>query len=215
MAAIAAVVLVLSLFLPWYRRSFVPSGRSEFVAESLSAFGVFTFVEAAVLLVAAGVLYLIWARTEGKGFHLPGGDGVVISVAGGWAVLLLIWRVFDRPGDEAPSTTVGIQWGFIVALAAAAALVAAGARVRAAHRPEPPNPAEDLGWESAAPRPRRRAARPRAARRHRGHRGAPRAPGLGRRAAHGPGRAPPPRPGRRPAAARPPLLRRRDRSCSA
>jgi hypothetical protein len=157
MAAIAAVVLVLSMALPWYRKSFVPQGRSAFVSESLSAFAVFTFVEAAILLVAAGVLFLIWARSEGKGFHLPGGDGLVISVAGGWAVLLLIWRVFDRPGDEAPSTTVGIQWGFIVALAAAAALVAAGARVRAAHRPEPPNPAEDLDWESAAPRPRRRA----------------------------------------------------------
>ena len=157
MAAIAAIVLVLSMALPWYRKSFVPQGRSAFVSESLSAFAVFTFVEAAILLVAAGVLFLIWARSEGKGFHLPGGDGLVISVAGGWAVLLLIWRVFDRPGDEAPSTTVGIQWGFIVALAAAAALVAAGARVRAAHRPEPPNPAEDLDWESAAPRPRRRA----------------------------------------------------------
>lgn len=157
MAAIAAIVLVLSMALPWYRKSFVPQGRSAFVSESLSAFGVFTFVEAAILLVAAGVLFLIWARSEGKGFHLPGGDGLVISVAGGWAVLLLVWRVFDRPGDEAPSTTVGIQWGFIVALAAAAALVAAGARVRAAHRPEPPNPAEDLDWESAAPRPRRRA----------------------------------------------------------
>ena len=157
MAAIAAIVLVLSMALPWYRKSFVPQGRSAFVSESLSAFGVFTFVEAAILLVAAGVLFLIWARSEGKGFHLPGGDGLVISVAGGWAVLLLVWRVFDRPGDEAPSTTVGIQWGFIVALGAAAALVVAGARVRAAHRPEPPNPAEDLDWEPAAPRPRRRA----------------------------------------------------------
>jgi hypothetical protein len=157
MAAVAAIVLVLSMALPWYRKSFVPRGRSEFVSESLSAFAVFTFVEAAVLLVAAGVLFLIWARSEGKGFHLPGGDGLVISLAGGWAVVLLIWRVFDRPGDDAPSTTVGIQWGFIVALAAAAALVAAGARVRAAHRPEPPNPAEDLDWEPAAPRPRRRA----------------------------------------------------------
>jgi hypothetical protein len=157
MAAIAAAVLVLSMLLPWYRKSFVPRGRSEFVQESLNAFAVFTFVEAAILLVAAGVLFLIWARMEGKAFHLPGGDGVVISLAGGWAALLLVWRVFDRPGDEAPSTTVGIQWGFIVALAAAAALMVAGARVRAAHRPEPPNPAEDLDWEAAAPRPRRRA----------------------------------------------------------
>jgi hypothetical protein len=156
-AAVAAVVLVLSMGLPWYQRSYVPPGKSEFVEQSLNAFGVFTFVEAAILLVAAGVLFLLWARMEGKAFHLPGGDGLVIMLAGGWAALLLIWRVFDRPGDEAPSTQVGIQWGFIVALAAAAALVVAGARVRAAHRPEPPNPAEDLDWEAAAPRPRRRA----------------------------------------------------------
>ena len=158
MAAIAAIVLVLSMALPWYQRTVDPGSRTELVSKSLSAFAVFTFVEAAVLLVAGGVLFLIWARMEGKGFHLPGGDGLVISIAGGWAVVLLIWRVFDRPGDDAPGVVVGVQWGFIVALAAAAALVAAGARVRAAHRPEPPNPAEeDLDWESAAPRPRRRA----------------------------------------------------------
>ena len=157
MAAVAALVLVLSMGLPWYQKSFIPAGKSEFVNDSLNAFGVFTFVEAAILLVAGGVLVLLWARSEGKAFHLPGGDGLVISLAGGWAALLLIWRVFDRPADDGPSTEVGIQWGFIVALAAAAALVVAGARVRAAHRPEPPNPAEDLDWEAAAPRPRRRA----------------------------------------------------------
>ena len=158
MAAIAAVVLVLSMALPWYQRTVDPGSGSGLASKSLSAFGVFTFVEAAILLVAAGVLFLIWARMEGKGFHLPGGDGLVISVAGGWALVLLIWRVFDRPGDEQQGVVVGVQWGFIVALAAAAALVVAGARVRAAHRPEPPNPAaEDLDWESAAPPPRRRA----------------------------------------------------------
>ena len=147
MAAIAAIVLVLSMALPWYQRTVDPGSSTELSSKSLSAFAVFTFVEAAVLLVAGGVLFLIWARMEGKGFHLPGGDGLVISVAGGWAVLLLIWRVFDRPGDEAPGVVVGVQWGFIVALGAASALVVAGARVRAAHRPEPPNPAEDLDWE--------------------------------------------------------------------
>jgi hypothetical protein len=158
MAGAAALVLVLSMLLPWYQRTVDPGSRSELVSKSLSAFGVFTFVEAAVLLVAGGVLFLLWARSEGKGFHLPGGDGFVISLAGGWAVVLLIWRVFDRPGDDAAGVVVGVTWGFIVALGAAAALVVAGARLRAAHRPEPPNPAEDLDWEAAAPRPRRRAA---------------------------------------------------------
>jgi hypothetical protein len=155
-AAIAAGVLVLSMFLPWYQKSVVPPGRSAFVQHSLSAFGVFTFVEAAILLVAAGVLVLLWARMEGKAFHLPGGDGLVISLAGAWALLLLIWRVFDRPSDDSPSADVGIQWGFIVAMAAAVALIVAGARVRAAHRPEPPNPAEDLDWDPSPPRPPRR-----------------------------------------------------------
>lgn len=156
MAAIAAGVLVLSMLLPWYRKSYVPPGKSTFVHDSMSAFGVFTFVEAAILVVAGGVLFLIWARMEGKAFHLPGGDGFVISAAGAWALLLLIWRVFDRPGDSNPSTDVGIQWGFIVAMAAAVALIVAGARVRAAHRPEPPNPAEDIDWDPAPPRPPRR-----------------------------------------------------------
>ena len=157
MAGLAAAALAASLVLPWYQKSFVPPGKSEFVQDNMSAFGVFTFVEAAVLLVAAGVLFLIWARAQGKAFHLPGGDGAVITLAGGWAMALLVWRVFDRPGDDGPSSDVGIQWGFFFAIAAAAALIAAGARVRAAHRPEPPNPvAEDLEWEAAAPRPRRR-----------------------------------------------------------
>ena len=156
MAAIAAAALAFSLVLPWYQKSFVPPNTREFQQDNLSAFGVFSFVEAAVLLVAGGVLFLIWARSEKKGFHLPGGDGIVISLAGGWAMLLLIWRVFDRSGRDSPIVDTGIQWGIFVAMAAAGALIAAGARIRAAHRPEPPNPAEDLDWEAPAPPPRRR-----------------------------------------------------------
>ena len=104
------------------------------------------------------MLFLVWARSEGKGFHLPGGDGLVISLAGGWAVLLLVWRVFDRPGDEAPGVDVGIQWGFFVALAAAAALVVAGrARARRAPaRAAEPGRGPRLGV-APPPRPRRRA----------------------------------------------------------
>jgi len=154
MAAIAAVVLALSMVLPWYQKSFIPQGRSEFVSDNLSAFGVFTFVEAAVLLVAAGVLFLLWARMEGKGFHLPGGDGLVIMLAGGWVELLLLWRWFDKPESHERAGHIGIQWGMFVAMVAAGFLIAAGARVRAAHRPEPPNPAEDLEWEGPARRPR-------------------------------------------------------------
>jgi hypothetical protein len=153
-AGIAAAVLVLTMFLPWYTQSYVPEGSKEFVKRNVSAFGVFSFVEAAVLLVAAAVLFLIWARSERKGFHLPGGDGTAIMLAGGWAVLLLVWRLFDKPNAANPSEDYGLQWGIAFALAAAGALLAMGLRVRAVDRPEPPNPAAESEPEPP-PRPRR------------------------------------------------------------
>jgi hypothetical protein len=159
-AGIAAAALALTMFLPWYTQSYVPKGSQEFVKRNVSAFGVFSFVEAAVLLVAAAVLFLIWARSEGKAFHLPGGDGTAIAIAGGWATLLLVWRLFDKPDAAVPSTDYGLQWGIAAALAAAVALLTMGLRVRAAHRPEPPNPAAEEGPEAErppdTPRPPRR-----------------------------------------------------------
>src|SRR3954462_8686649 len=166
-AGAAAAVLALTVLLPWYEKSFfVLSGRRPVSATaSLSALQVFSFVEAAVLLVALGVLFLVWARSQRRGFHLPGGDGTVIMAAGGWAVLLLVWRLFDKPSVSDPGATVGIQWGMFAALLAAGVLAATGARVRAAHRPEPPNPApDDAGGDRAArPAPPPRDRRPREA----------------------------------------------------
>jgi hypothetical protein len=159
-AGIAAAALAVSLLLPWYQQSYVPEGSREFVQRNVSAFGVFTFVEAAVLLVAGGVLFLVWARSEKKAFHLPGGDGTAITLAGGWAMLLLVWRLFDEPDAADPSSDYGIQWGLFVALVAAGVLLAAGVRVRAAHRPEPPLPAAAEEPPPDEPRPPRRRADP-------------------------------------------------------
>jgi hypothetical protein len=123
------------MFLPWYQLTAGPQLRTV----DKSAFGVFTFVEAAVLLVALAVAVLLYARAESRAFHLPGGDGTVLLAAGAWTTLLLLWRAFDKPGIKG-SGVVGIQWGFIFAFGAAGVLSYAGWRVRAAHRPEPPNP---------------------------------------------------------------------------
>ncbi|HYM57552.1 MAG TPA: hypothetical protein VES79_06265 [Solirubrobacteraceae bacterium] len=158
----AAAALAFSLVLPWYQVSYFAQvgGRVRTAADSRSALEVFSWVEAAVLLVSLSVLYLVWARAQRRAFHLPGGDGIVVSVAGGWALALLVWRLFDKPGIADPGATIGIQWGIFGALLAAGALVGAGARVRAAGRPEPPNPvAEEPGWE--VPVHRERAGRPR------------------------------------------------------
>jgi hypothetical protein len=100
----------------------------------VSTFGPFSFVEAAEILIGAGVLALLRARALGKRFHLPFGDGTVIAAAGIWAGLLIVVRLFDRPLGQN-----------LLALACAAILFLAGARERAKR------PADDLPPEHETP----------------------------------------------------------------
>jgi hypothetical protein len=142
LAALAAAALFVSMFLPWYQQNAVvtASRAQPLVSRNLSAWAVFSFVEAAVLLVAAAVLALLIARAEEREFHLPGSDGTIVMAAGTWTALLLVLRLFDKPGisSHGVAANVGIQWGIFFALTAAGALIYAGSRMRAAHRPEPP-----------------------------------------------------------------------------
>lgn len=154
-AAGAAIGLLLAMFLPWYEKNVVITGTRSFASDTISAFGAVSFVEAAIFLVAAGVIALLLARADERPFHLPGGDGTVIFGAGLWATALIFYRVFDRPDVSGEGGTVGIQWGFFVAFVAAGALAFAGQRIRAAHRPEPPLPAAQ---PDPPARPRRGAA---------------------------------------------------------
>lgn len=93
----------------------------------VSTFGPFSFVEAAIVLSAGGVLALLKKRADGRPFHLPFGDGAVIFAAGLWSALLIVVRLFDRPLGQS-----------VLALGCAAILAGAGARERAKR------PADDL-----------------------------------------------------------------------
>ena len=86
----------------------------------VSTFGPFSFVEAAIVLLAAAVLLLLYRRAQGREFHVPFGDGVVIAAAGAWAGFLIVVRLFDRPLGQN-----------LLALVCAAILVLAGLRERA------------------------------------------------------------------------------------
>ena len=136
----------------------------------VSTFGPFSMVEAGVILTALGVLALLRARAEGRRFHLPLGDGTVIMAAAGWAALLIVTRLFDRPFGQN-----------VLALACAALLAAAGLRERAIRprddvpAPAPP-PAGTAAWTTTRSPCRWPATRtpPRRCRRLRG--GLPRGP---------------------------------------
>ena len=152
-AAVAAIGLLVAMFLPWYEKNVVIAGSNRFVSDSISAFGAVSFVEAAIFLVAAGVIALLLARADERPFHLPGGDGTVIFAAGLWATALIFYRVFDRPDVSGEGGTVGIQWGFFVAFVAAGALAFAGQRIRVAGRPEPRLPAAEPDAPPPPPAP--------------------------------------------------------------
>jgi hypothetical protein len=170
LAGAASGALFLTMFLPWYQEtgSAVVNKRLEKISDNLSAFQVFTFIEASVLLVAVGLLVMLFARGEQKAFHLPGGDGTVVFAAGVWVCLLVFIRQLDKPGGHGSpqfATTVGVQWGIFIAFLAGLALAWSGWRMRVAHHAEPPLPGEEptravppdaARTEVAQPRPRRR-----------------------------------------------------------
>ncbi|HTC59312.1 MAG TPA: hypothetical protein VK691_04255 [Solirubrobacteraceae bacterium] len=135
-ATVSALALLVTMFLPWYDLQSLDRKSDAIYSHSISAFGDVSFVEAAVFLVAAGVVALMFARAERRDFHMPGSDGAVVMAAGAWAALLIFYRVFSRPDGH--GYPVGIEWGFFLAFVAAGTLGYAGWRMRAANTPEMP-----------------------------------------------------------------------------
>jgi len=155
-AALVSLGLFVSMLLPWYSKTdtVVIRNAAHATERSLSAFQAFSFVEAAVLLVSAGVLAMLFARAEGRVFQLPGGDGLIVMIAGGWAAVLIFYRLLDKPGlqgNQRITATVGVQWGIFIALLLALGLLYAGRRIRAGERGEPP-----LSEQRRGPRERER-----------------------------------------------------------
>jgi hypothetical protein len=140
---VTAVALWITLALPWYHEDVIETvaGKLVPIGYTVSGFGDFSFVEASLLLVSIAVLTLLFYRGERRAFHLPGGDGPVITLAGGWQAVLIFYRMLDGPHLSTHAgrqvTTVGISWGIFVALLGALGLAYAGARIRISHRPEP------------------------------------------------------------------------------
>lgn len=158
LAAGAALALFVTMLLPWYQQNAVVNAprTTPLQSRNLNAFGAFSFVEAAVLLVAVAVIYLLYARAEGRAFHLPGSDGAVVMAAGLWTALLLVFRLFDKPGlsSHGVAGNVGVQWGIFFALGAAGLLAYAGSRMRDSRPLEPPIARPPRDGHVARPRPR-------------------------------------------------------------
>jgi hypothetical protein len=137
LAAVAAAVLWLTLFLPWYQATVVShSARTRGAlsqSESISGWGSFGLVQALILIVSLGILVFLFLGAEGRGGELPGGDGRTVTGAGALSLLLVIIGLFTAPSPATHGQYVlstGLDWGIFLALLAAAGLTWAGGRIR-------------------------------------------------------------------------------------
>ncbi|HWD84771.1 MAG TPA: hypothetical protein VG321_03395, partial [Solirubrobacteraceae bacterium] len=144
LAAVAAAVLWLTLFLPWYQATVVShSARTRGAlsqSESISGWGSFGLVQALILIVSLGMLVFLFLCAEGRGGELPGGDGRTVTGAGALSLLLVIIGLFTAPSPATHGQYVlstGLDWGIFLALLAAAGLTWAGGRIRRSLEDDP------------------------------------------------------------------------------
>ena len=137
LAVIGAGVMVGSLLLPWYESPV----SNDLVFTGIGAFG---WAEAALVLIAGATTFL---ALQGGGGYVPPRPlrewGLFVA-AGSWAVVIVVYRMIDRPkftlgGHDQP---YDLHYAIFVALAGAALIIAAGLRMRPrerAKRPQAPD----------------------------------------------------------------------------
>jgi len=125
LAAVGALIVLASLFMPWYAvRLILFKSISE---SAISAFGAAT---AALALTAAAALYLISRAARGYRPPRPLSVGAVLALAGVWSAMLVLVLIADRPDRILGLARVELRFGAFVALGGAVALAAGGLRLR-------------------------------------------------------------------------------------
>jgi hypothetical protein len=122
----AALVLLLSLWLPWFTTS--ASNPNSTIAgasggDSANAWQVFSTLDILLALASTAPFILSWIIA--RGHRLTWKPGEVTMVVGITALVLILCNgiILGRPGD---SVDIGLDIGYFVALIASAGLLVAG-----------------------------------------------------------------------------------------
>lgn len=122
----AGILLLVSLFLPWYE---VEASFGAFSAsENGSAWEVFSFIDLVLFITAAAAIAVAVLSAQNRTAALPIPAGQLLLGLGALATLLVIYRVLDVPnGDiETDAVDIGRKFGLFVGLIAAAGVAYAG-----------------------------------------------------------------------------------------
>jgi hypothetical protein len=127
LAATGAMIVIGSMLLPWYGLQ-VSGGIAK------TGFGAFGWIEAALVLTLGAAFVLLYEYSFGRKLPLPLHQGTLLIVSGAWAVVLVLYRMFDRPDFEFGPIheAYDLRYGIFIALGGAVLIVVAGVRRRRA-----------------------------------------------------------------------------------
>jgi hypothetical protein len=115
-AAVAGVALVVSLFMTWYEPTAANATPLGAPNVALSAFESFSILDLYLVLVALAGIGLAVLQVTQRSPAVPVGAGVLTTLLGAIAVLLVAYRMVNQPGDN---EFVEVRAGAWVALVAA------------------------------------------------------------------------------------------------
>jgi len=123
----AALLLLLSLWLPWFTTSEDnPNSRLAGASggESVNAWQVFTTLDILLLLACAAPFILSWIIARGHKLTWKPGEVTMVVGITYFVLILCNGIILGRPGDNA--VDIGLGVGYFVALIATAGMLVAG-----------------------------------------------------------------------------------------
>jgi len=123
-----AILLFISLFLPWYKVSVSIGGISR--SESGHAFETLKYTDIILLLISIAVVAIIILIAQGT---LDAALAPIVLVVGAIATLLILYRMIDKPGPDVDGLDVGLGFGIFLGLIGAVA-IAVGQVMKAQER---------------------------------------------------------------------------------
>jgi hypothetical protein len=126
-AAGAAVLLFIVLFLNWYGVA-VPDAVAAFakaqgISTSVSAWTAFDILDIVLLLIILAVLAFVVIAASNTSPALPVAGNVFITLLGALATILIFYRILNQPG---PNDVVDVKYGAWLGLLLALGITAGG-----------------------------------------------------------------------------------------
>jgi hypothetical protein len=128
LGVIGALIVVGSLFFPWYGLPL----NGGIAKTGWAALG---WAEAAIVLTVASIVFMLYERSRGRVLPEPLDEAKLMLIGGGWAAALIVYAMFDKPTFRLSvariEETYNLRYGIFVGLAGAVVILVAGWRDRA------------------------------------------------------------------------------------